>query len=77
METANGALVKKVLADGPAELGGVNVDDVIVAVDELTVREVADLTCYLGEHKSPDEVVTLTVIRDGARLELYLKIGKR
>jgi len=77
LETANGALVKKVLADGPAELAGVNVDDVIVAVDELAVREVADLTCYLGERKSPDEVGTLTVIRDGARLELYLKIGKR
>lgn len=75
--TANGVLVKKVIADSPAEVAGIKVNDVIVAIDEVTVREVADLTCYLGEYKSPDEVVTLALIRDGAKLELSLKIGKR
>lgn len=77
LETVNGALVKKTIADGPAEVAGIKVNDIIVAIDEMAIREVADLTCYLGEYKSPGEVVTLTLIRDGAELELSLKIGKR
>jgi len=77
LETANGALVKKVVADSPAEAAGIKVNDVIVAIDEVTVREVAALACYLGEHKSPDEVATLALIRDGVKLELSLKVGKQ
>ena len=77
LETANGALVKKIIADSPAEVAGVKVNDVIVGIDELTVQEVADFTCYLGEYKSPGDVVTIALIRDGTKLEPSLKIGKR
>ena len=77
LETANGALVKKVIADTPAEAAGIKVDDVIVAIDETTVRDVADLTCYLGEYSSPGDEVTLALVRDGAKIELSLEIGKR
>lgn len=77
LETANGALVKKIIADSPAEVAGIKVNDVIVAIDEVTVREVADLACYLGEYKSLNEVVTLALVRDGAKLELSLEIGRQ
>ena len=75
--TVNGVLVKKITADSPAEAAGIKANDVMVAIDGRTVRQEADLTCYLGEYKSPDEVVTLALIRDGAELELSLKLGKR
>lgn len=42
----------------------------------MAVRDVADLTSYLGEHKSPGEIVTLTLIRETTKLELSLEIGK-
>ena len=77
LATANGVLVKKIIADSPAEVAGIKVNDIIVAIDGMTVRGVADLTCYLGEHKSPHEVATLALIREGAEMELSLKIGKR
>ena len=77
LETANGALVQGIIADGPADMAGIEVNDVIVAIDQMTVREVGDITWYLGEYKSPDEVVTLTIMRDGAKLEISLKIGQR
>jgi S1-C subfamily serine protease len=38
---------------------------------------VADLTSYLGEHKSPDEEATLALIRDTTKMELSVEIGKR
>jgi len=77
LETANGALVKTVLAGDPAEAGGIEVDDVIVAINGTTIGEVADLTCYLGEYSSPGDEVTLALIRDGAEIELSLEVGKR
>jgi len=76
LETVNGVLVKKITADSPAEAAGIKANDVMVAIDGRTVRQVADLTWYLGEYKSPDEAVALALIRDGAKLELSLKLGK-
>lgn len=76
LETVNGVLVERTTADSPAEAAGIKANDVMVAIDGRTVRQKADLTCYLGEYKSPDEVVTLALIRDGAKLELSLKLGK-
>ncbi len=76
LETVNGVLVKKITADSPAEAAGIKANDVMVAIDGRTVRQVSDLTWYLGEYKNPDEVVTLTLIRNGAKLELSLKLGK-
>ena len=70
-------LVKKVFADSPAEAAGIKVDDIIVAIDGTVVREVADLTSYLGEYKSPDEIATLELIRDTTKMELSVEIGKR
>ena len=77
LETANGVLVKKVLTGSPAAAAGIKVDDIIVAIDEMAIRDTADLTSYLGEHKNPGELVSLTLIRDTTKLELSFKIGKR
>jgi len=77
LETINGALVKGVITDTPAEAAGIKVDDIIVGIDGAAIWEVADLTSYLGEYGGRDEVVTLELIRDGAKLELSLKVGRR
>jgi len=77
LETVNGALVTTVRAATPAEAAGIRVDDIIVAINGTLVQEVADLTCYLGEYASPDDEVTLALIRDGAKIELPVKVGKR
>ena len=77
LETINGVLVKKVLGWSPAASAGLKVDDIILTFDGIAVRDVADLVSYLGENKSPDDIVTLVLIRDSTKLELSLKIGKR
>jgi S1-C subfamily serine protease len=70
-------LVKRVFTDSPAEAAGIKDDDIIVAIDGMAVRDVADLTSYLGEYKSPDEEATLELIRDTTKMELSVEIGKR
>jgi len=77
LETVNGVVVKTVISATPAEAAGIKVDDIIVAINGTLVQEVADLTCYLGEYASPDDEVTLALIRDGAKIELPVKVGKR
>ena len=77
LETASGALVQGVIAKSPAEAAGVEVDDIIVAIDGVAIRDVAALTSYLGEYKSPGETATLTLTRDNKELELSLETGKR
>jgi len=70
METTNGVLF--------VEVEGVNTvepDDILVAVDEVAVREAADLFNYLGEYKSPGDTVILTVvIRGGVEIEVPVEL---
>lgn len=77
LASVNGAVVSLVIAGSPAETTGIRIDDIIVAVDGVPVRGISDLISYLGEHKSPGDDTTVTVIRDTAELELSLEIGKR
>jgi S1-C subfamily serine protease len=77
LETANGVLVSDVFSDGPAAAAGIQKGDVIVAIDGISVREVADLTSYLGEFKSPGDSVTLNIIRGTTRMEISVKVNAR
>ena len=77
LETTHGAVTRRVFTGSPAEVAGIRVDDIIVAIDGVTVSDVSELVSYLGEYKSPDELVLITLIRDSRTLELSLKVGKR
>ncbi len=77
LDTTNGVLVEGVLTEGPAATAGIQVDDIIIAIDGFMVRNTADLTSYLGEYVSPGETVTITLIRNSTRLDLSLEVGKR
>jgi S1-C subfamily serine protease len=77
LETVNGTLVKTVMPATPAEAAGIKVDDIIVAINGTSFQDVADLICYLGEYASPGDEVTLTLIRNGVKIELPLTVGQR
>ncbi len=51
--------------------------DLIIAVDGHPVREFNDLLHYLFTYTSPGDTITLTVLRDGKKLNLKLTLGKR
>lgn len=55
------------------ELGG----DVIVAVDNVTVRKIEDLLSYLQSAKSVGENVILSVLRDGKTQEIDMTVAAR
>ena len=69
-----GALVAQVLENGPAAKGGLQVGDVILALDGQPIQVSADLPHLVGTLKPGTEVV-LDVVRNGERNRLELAVG--
>jgi serine protease Do len=89
---AKGFLITDITADGPAakaelhggdiltdingrqiELGG----DVIVKIDNKTVRKIDDLLTYLEREKQVGDTVQVTVLRDGQPQQIPLTLAAR
>ena len=71
-----GATVAEVTAGSPAERAGLEVGDVIVAVEGDRVSGAASLSRLVSE-QAPGSKVTLTIVRDGDERELEATLGQR
>lgn len=72
----SGLIALAVDADGPGARGGLQLGDVIVAVDQQPAADIRDLFALLG----PDRVgatVSLDVLRGGAPVRLSVLVGER
>jgi S1-C subfamily serine protease len=87
---ATGAYVGSVVPGGPSDQAGLRGDsapdtatqfagdgDLIVGVDGQPVRQFSDLMSYLVNHTRPGQTITLSVLRDGAPLDLSVTLGER
>ncbi len=68
-----GALVADVMKDGPAEKAGIRSGDVIVRFDGKDVEDQHELPQIVAS-TSPGKQVQVTVVRDGKRIEIPVKI---
>jgi serine protease Do len=92
LQEAKGFLITDITADGPAakaglhggdiltdingrqiELGG----DVIVKIDNQTVRKIDDVLTYLEREKQVGDTVQLTVLRDGQLQQIPVTLAAR
>jgi S1-C subfamily serine protease len=91
-DAIKGALVTDLMEGGPADIAGlrggnrdVNLDgfvvsiggDVIIGVEGKAVRSFYDLVVILERGYRPGDLVTLTVIRNNAVIEIELELGVR
>lgn len=86
---AAGVYITEVTPGGPAEQAGlrggnrrttvgVNAGgDLIIALDGHPIRRNGDLLSYLINNTQVDQVVTLTILRDGEEIDISLTIGAR
>ena len=92
LDDAYGALVIEVTENGPADLAGLRGGDqtviiegqmitvggdVIVEVDGITVRRLADLVVYMERNNQPGDTAELVIIRDGQKQTLTVTLGER
>jgi putative serine protease PepD len=66
-----------VVPGGPADNAGLQSNDIIVEVDGYPVTRAEDLIIYIERYKSPNDVISLKVIRDSTVLDKQLTLGAR
>ena len=71
-----GAVVDEVVDNSPADEAGLQPGDVIVKMDNKTIRRIKDLTDELAQ-KKPEDEVNLEVMRGQDRLNITVILGKR
>jgi serine protease Do len=74
LKEAKGALVTKILEDGPAAKSEVNVGDVIVEVNGKQIADSRDLARTIAGYQ-PDVDAKLVVYRDGKRRDVTIRLG--
>ncbi len=92
IDVPRGAIVDAVTPNGPADRAGLRGStgsveqfgetirmggDVIVAIDDLPVRQFDDLLIHLVRSKRPGDTVRLTVVRDGQERQVSITLGER
>jgi serine protease Do len=75
IENREGALVADVIPDSPAEKGGIKRGDIIIAYDGKSVKDNHDLPAMVAV-TPVDRKVTVTVLRNGKKRQLHVKVGK-
>ena len=71
-----GAAVYEITKDAPAEAAGLQINDIIVAVDGKEITGSSDLVNVIGNCQV-DQVIMLSVYRSGSYLEIPLTIGEQ
>ncbi|HET6590011.1 MAG TPA: trypsin-like peptidase domain-containing protein [Candidatus Nitrosocosmicus sp.] len=92
LQNSTGFLVLQVSSDSPAEEAGIRGGsilteingrqtelggDVIIGVDNKTIRKIDDLLSYLERQKQVGDNITLSIIRDGQVQNASLTLGSR
>ena len=69
-----GAEIAQVLVGAPADVAGLQVDDVVVAIDGEPVADSSDLGRIVQSHE-PSEVLVFEVVRDGETIDVPVGLG--
>jgi 2-alkenal reductase len=77
LEKTLGAVITSISPGGPAELAGLQVDDVILEIDGVEVLDFSSMLSYLFNFATPGDTVEMTVFRAGELIELEMEIGAR
>ncbi|OUB79410.1 hypothetical protein BK788_29910 [Bacillus thuringiensis serovar sinensis] len=71
---SNGAVLGNISNQSPAEKGGLQQYDVVIALDEQKVENVVQFCKYLYEKKKLRDTIKVTVYRNGEKLTKNVKL---
>jgi S1-C subfamily serine protease len=72
-----GLLISSVVSGGPAANAGLQSNDIITEVDGQPITRPEDLIVYIERYKSPNDVISLNVLRGSTVLDKPLTLGPR
>lgn len=75
LEVSQGVYVSEVTPGSGAAEAGLRQNDVIVQIDNVEINKFADLTGYINS-KRPDDVVHVSILRDGRKKEVDVRLTK-
>lgn len=75
-EMDEGLRIAEVVDGSPANRAGLKIGDVILKMEELETKTLSALRAVVEKHKIGDEI-KLVVKRNGEKIEINLKLGKR
>jgi len=70
-----GVVIDAIFAGGSAAAAGLKVDDLIIRIDNRTIRDLPKLTEFIGRARV-GETLKLTVVRNGLELEVVVPLIK-
>lgn len=71
-----GVLISEVIRNSPAEQAGVRTGDILLAIDEQTITNWSNMLETVA-NLPPGKIAQLKLLRDGASINVAVKIGKR
>ncbi|MCB0261610.1 MAG: DegQ family serine endoprotease [Calditrichaeota bacterium] len=75
MKNDDGVLIRSIEKNSPAEKDGVEPGDIILGVDDNTVKSPTELSSVIGS-KNPGDKVTLKLLRDGKEKSVKVELGE-
>jgi len=72
----SGVIVANVIAGGPAEKAGIQVNDVIVSLNGTTIKDYEGLQDFLQTRKV-GETITVEIIRNGNTLSIPVTLAEK
>jgi len=76
LKSGRGILIRDVVEDSPADVAGIEQEDVIIEFNGKKVRDTSRFTSMVRS-ASPGDEVTLTIIRDGKEKTITITLGNR
>lgn len=76
VDQTQGFYINKVTKNSGAEKAGLKKGDIITALDAKKINGFSDLTSYINT-KRPEEIVNVSVIRDGSKKTIPVKLTKK
>lgn len=73
----DGILIRDVISNGPADIGGLRADDIIVSMDGEPTTDIRDFVQLLRLKFSVDQEVNVEVWRDGQTVNSQVRLGER
>ena len=69
------AVISQVMPDSPAQIAGLQPGDQVVAIDGKPIQQWQALVQWISEH--PGVTATFTVLRQGKKIPIKVKLGKK